>query len=78
MFLLASEKRENLGGYKMYEYKFIQIEVGMLSGKAKENYEDIIQKNALEGWRLHTFSPLPCSAWGQALSIQLIFERESK
>lgn len=60
----------------MYDYKFIQIQVGALNGKAKEDYEAIIKENAQEGWRLHTFAPLPFAAGGQALAIQLIFERD--
>lgn len=59
----------------MYKYKFENIKVSALSGKAKEDYEKIIQDYAQEGWRLHTFSPLPFAAAGQALNIQLIFEK---
>ncbi|WP_026582680.1 DUF4177 domain-containing protein [Bacillus sp. J33] len=62
----------------MYDYKFIKVQVGVLSGKPKENYEDIIRVYAQEGWRLHTFQPLPFGAGGQALEIQLIFEKELK
>jgi Domain of unknown function (DUF4177) len=62
----------------MYDYKFIQVQVGALTGKVKEDYEEIIRKYAQEGWRLHTFEPLPFGAGGQALKIQLIFEKELK
>lgn len=60
----------------MYENNFLKVNVGMLSGKVKEDYKQIILEQASKGWRLHTFSPLPFAAGGQALSIQLIFERE--
>ncbi len=60
----------------MYDYKFVEIQVGSLTGKPKEDYRTIIKEHAQEGWRLHTFQPLPFSAGGQALQIQLIFEKE--
>ncbi|TSI02294.1 DUF4177 domain-containing protein [Lysinibacillus sp. BW-2-10] len=62
----------------MYDYKFVKIEVGPFSGKVKENYEEIIHEHAKEGWRLHTFAPLPFAGGGQAIALQLIFEREKK
>ncbi|WP_274854543.1 DUF4177 domain-containing protein [Bacillus methanolicus] len=60
----------------MFDYKFVQVQIGALNGKPKENYEEIIKNYAKEGWRLHTFSPLPFAAGGQATSIQIIFEKE--
>lgn len=60
----------------MYDYKFVQIQVGALTGKAKEDYEAIIREHAQEGWRLHTFAPLTVGAGGQATVIQIIFERK--
>lgn len=62
----------------MYEYKFIKIPVGALNGKPKENYEELIQKHAKEGWRLHTFAPLPFGGGGMATAIEIIFEKEMK
>ncbi|WP_397538982.1 DUF4177 domain-containing protein [Rummeliibacillus pycnus] len=60
----------------MYDYKFVEVHVGSFTGKPKEDYQAIIREHALEGWRLHTFQPLPFLAGGQALKIQLIFEKE--
>ncbi|WP_226665218.1 DUF4177 domain-containing protein [Metabacillus litoralis] len=60
----------------MYEYEFVNIKVGALNGKPKEDYKKIISDYAEKGWRLHTFSPLPFAAYGQAISIQLIFEKQ--
>lgn len=62
----------------MYEYHFEKIKIGPFSGKPKVDYEEIIEKYAREGWRLHTFSPLPFAAYGQATEVQLIFERKKK
>lgn len=59
----------------MYDYKFITIKSASLSGRIKEDYAEIIVQHAAQGWRLHTFTPLPFGAGGQALGIQLIFER---
>ena len=55
-----------------------KLNSGLFSGKAKKNYEEIIKDYARDGWRLHTFAPISSGAGGQALSIQLIFEREQK
>lgn len=62
----------------MYEYYFEKIKFGGLTGKPKVDYEQLIQTYACEGWRLHTFTPLPFGAGGQALEVQFIFEREKK
>ncbi|MEK4800706.1 DUF4177 domain-containing protein [Oceanobacillus sp. FSL K6-0118] len=59
----------------MYDYKFVDIQVSGFSGNPKEDYEEVIKKHAQEGWRLHTFQPLPFGAGGQALKLQLIFEK---
>lgn len=64
------------GGFIVYEYHFVKLNVNMFSGIVKEDYEQIILEQASKGWRLHTFSPLPFAAGGQATSIQLIFERK--
>lgn len=60
----------------MYEYQFIKVNASTLSGKIKEDYEQIITEKASDGWRLHTFTPLPFAAGGQAISVQIIFERK--
>mgnify|MGYP002479960515 CR=1 FL=1 len=41
------------GKVKMYEYKFVEIELkqGFLKSEAKENYRKVIQDHAKEGWR---------------------------
>lgn len=62
----------------MFDYKFVEVQVVSFSGKPKLDYKAIITEHALEGCRLHTFQPLPFSAGGQALQIQLIFEKVLK
>jgi len=59
----------------MYEYKFETIKVNTFTLKMDRNFEEIIQEYAAKGWRLHTFTPLPYGAGGQASGIQLIFEK---
>jgi hypothetical protein len=62
----------------MYEYKFVEIQVGAFSGKPKDDYREVIHQHAKDGWRLHQFVPLPFGAGRQSLSIELIFEKEIK
>ena len=62
----------------MYEYKFEEVNLSGLTGKPKEDYEEIIDRYASLGYRLHTFAPLPIGAGGQALRIQLIFEKKNR
>ena len=59
----------------MFEYEVYTIAVGSFAGKPKEDVQDVIQRYAKQGWRLHTYAPLASGAGGQVLSIQLIFER---
>lgn len=60
----------------MYEYKFVKVQIGSLNAKPKDNYEEIIRDHAKDGWRLHTFAPLPFAAAGQAKTLEIIFEKE--
>lgn len=63
----------------MYEYKFEKINLdGMQSSRLPEDYHEIVNKNAAEGWRLfQIFAPIletpPLTSF-----IDLIFEREIK
>ncbi|USK42272.1 DUF4177 domain-containing protein [Cytobacillus oceanisediminis] len=60
----------------MYEYKFVTIPVGALNGKPKEDYQVIIHNHSREGWRLHQILTPPFAAGGQALMMEIIFERQ--
>ncbi|UUZ83582.1 DUF4177 domain-containing protein [Paenibacillus sp. P26] len=59
----------------MYEYKFVNVEVSLWSGKSKENHQEIIRQHAAEGWRLNQIFAPPTNASGQTHHMELIFER---
>lgn len=75
---MVNERENREGEFFMFEYKFELIPMSALSGKPKVDYEAVIEDYARNGWRLHTFAPLPVLHGGQALNIQLIFERPNK
>ncbi|MBU5212928.1 MULTISPECIES: DUF4177 domain-containing protein [Heyndrickxia] len=60
----------------MYEYKFETIPVGALNGKPKKDYQAIIHENAREGWKLLQIVTPPFGGAGQALTMELIFEKK--
>lgn len=60
-----------------YEYKFIRLGTGFMAAKHpdKTDYQQIIERNAADGWRLvQIFSP-GVGAYGAARFHELIFER---
>lgn len=60
-----------------YEYKFVTIELktgfGMI--KPKQDYHEIIQHSATEGWRLVQIFAPGTSDYGLASYFELIFEK---
>ena len=64
----------------MYEYKFVKIDVDYKAFAAKvkirEDYHQIIEEQAQEGWRLLQIFAPPVLGPGQANFFELIFERE--
>ncbi|NRG44843.1 DUF4177 domain-containing protein [Bacillus sp. CRN 9] len=60
----------------MYDYKFVEISVGSFTGIPKEDYQEIIHTHAKEGWRLHQILTPPFAAGGQALTMEIIFEKK--
>lgn len=56
-----------------YEYKFIALEIGTMSGMPKDDYREIILKEAEEGWR---FVQLVPKVIQNKNSYELIFEKE--
>jgi len=64
----------------MFEYKFIKIDVDYkaFATKAtiKEDYHDIIEEHAREGWRLVQIFAPPIEGHGLADYYEMIFERE--
>ena len=58
----------------MFEYKFVTVKFGF-SGKPKEDYKEIIQEHAREGWRLvQIFAPATAAMAG-ATYFDIIFEK---
>ncbi|MFJ8261140.1 DUF4177 domain-containing protein [Rummeliibacillus sp. NPDC094406] len=39
-----------IGSLSIYDYKFVEVQVGSLTGKPKEDYQAIINEHALECW----------------------------
>lgn len=60
----------------MYEYKFVEIAVGTFSAYPKEDYQEIIHEHARQGWKLHQILTPPFAANGQAITMELIFEKK--
>ena len=61
-----------------YEYKFVRLGEGWFSVKrwAREEYPEVVQEHAKEGWRfIQIFAP-GTGNYGSAKYIELIFERE--
>ncbi|WP_141433510.1 DUF4177 domain-containing protein [Bacillus sp. 03113] len=59
----------------MYKYKFEKIELSKWSSKPKEEYQDVINKYANEGWRLVQIFAPGIAAYGSAAYYEIIFER---
>ncbi len=60
-----------------YEYKLVRIELkrGFWVSKPKQDYHEIIDRHASEGWRfVQLFAPA-CYAFGRTTYFELIFER---
>lgn len=62
----------------MYEYEFVTVKIGAITGKAKEDYKEIIKEFANKGWRLKQIVTPPSAAGGQSLYMDIIFEREKQ
>ena len=57
-----------------YEYKVYSIDYSIWTGKADEDYLEIINNYGLEGWRFIDFSPQHLMPKGEK-GTDLIFER---
>ncbi len=60
----------------MYEYKFVDVNIGAFSNYPKEDYHEIIHEHAKQGWKLHQIFTPPFATHGQAITMELIFERK--
>lgn len=60
-----------------YEYQFVRLGEGWGGVKkwAKEDYPDVVQKYAEEGWRLIQIFAPGTGVYGAAKYYELIFER---
>jgi hypothetical protein len=64
----------------MFEYKFVKINVDYkpfaTNQKTVEDYHEVIEENAKDGWRLVQIFAPPVKGYGLADYFELIFERE--
>lgn len=57
------------------EYKFVKVELSFWGSKPKQDYHEVIQQNAADGWRLVQIFAPPTSGYGSAAYFELILER---
>lgn len=68
---------------RAYDYKFVRLGQNRasalfgVSDKARDAYEDVVQKHARDGWRLVQIFAPGIAAFGAAKYYELIFERPS-
>ena len=61
-----------------YEYDIVRIEKkGILNVRLEEDYREIVQQKAREGWRLVQIFAPPIEGYGVMKFADLIFERKS-
>ncbi len=58
----------------MYEYKFVNIKNDW-KGKPKQSEEEIVNKYAKDGWRLHSLIPYSITTGGTT-DLKIIFEKK--
>ena len=60
-----------------FEYQFVRVELksGWRMDTPKEDYHQIVEDHAKEGWRLFQLFAPPMSGTGWASFLELIFER---
>ena len=62
-----------------YEYKFVRLGEGMMGVKksARQQYQQVINEHAREGWRLVQIFAPAIAGYGSAKYYEIIFEREN-
>ncbi len=62
-----------------YEYKFVRLGEGMMGVKksARQQYQQVINEHANEGWRLVQIFAPAIAGYGSAKYYEIIFEREN-
>lgn len=61
---------------KRYEYKFVRIKAGFFSRKPERDYQEVVQQEASEGWRLVQIFAPSTAGYGSVGYYELIFEKE--
>lgn len=59
----------------MYEYDFVRLNLGWLSGEPRKDYRQIVHERAREGWKLLQIFTPGVGGFGQVEYFELIFER---
>ncbi len=59
-----------------YEFVRIKLKSGLFGTKPKEDYQEIINTYAKNGWRFKQIFDPATSAYGSASYFELIFEKE--
>ena len=62
----------------MYEYLFEEVKLSGLTGKPKEDYEEIIDRYAANGYRYVGYIPTNISDYGKIKDMDLIFEKDEQ
>jgi len=63
------------GDLDMYEYKFVEIKSKLGISSGFKEYEDIVKKHALEGWRFVTVIPVQTRGLEGVTVLSLVFEK---
>ena len=59
-----------------YKYEFVKIKAGVFSRKPAQDYHEVIQAKAKEGWRLVQIHSPSTTGYGAVGFYELIFEKE--
>ncbi|MBT8232270.1 MAG: DUF4177 domain-containing protein [Saprospiraceae bacterium] len=60
---------------KKYEYEVVSIKYSIWTGRAKEDYLQVINEYGQNGWRFVGFAPINMKPKGTK-GIELVFEKE--
>lgn len=58
-----------------FEYKVVSIEFSTWTGRAKEDYLNVLNDMGIKGWRFVQFTPTSYKPKG-AKGIEMVFERK--
>jgi len=63
---------------RRYEYKFVRLGEGWLGvrSEARQTYQEVVQEQARDGWRLVQIFAPGTGAYGAAKYYELVLERE--